>query len=217
MRPTDYILDRVRERFMLRRCREVEINADLYHGSPIEGMERIRRAGRLYPQASGMIYGAWLSVSTNDNVVRAFADGDGVTGMVFDRGGVDLRCLQLDYMHFALSCDACDYVPQWLDLPDGDREREWAYRLGYTDCRGNLAIHQGDFFRMLPEWVDGVIFPWGCDAVTWNDEAEIALTERGCTRLWPALSQVVVDGDWLDPAAGWRKIKRLARKMGVAA
>lgn len=217
MRPTEYILDRVRERFMLRRCKEVEIyETDLYHGSPIEGMEQIRRHGRIAPQEGcGMLYGSWLSVSTNDNMLRHFSDGDGLTGMVFDRRGVSLRCLQLDYMHFALACEACDYVPEWLNQPSGEEERQWAYRLGYNDCRANLAIYQGDFFRMLPDWVDGVIFPWGCDARSGGDEAEIALTERGCERLWPALDQVVVTGEWLDPEAGWRKIKRLARRRAA--
>jgi hypothetical protein len=72
---------------------------------------------------------------------------------------------------------------------------------------------------MIPAWVDGIIFPgrtieqgtlWPFD---YGDEAEIALTYKGCSLLWPALKVIFLAGEEYDPKPGWAKARTKLRQQ----
>lgn len=205
-------IDRARQRLFDRQCRAVEVRETVYHGTPLEGLLEIKKSGRVRPQSHGILPGDWFCVSTNDNMLRAFSDGDGLTGFVFAPPA--LHCVELDWMHTALACaENMNMEPDWLaKASDPDKERNLAYRLGYHDCRGDLAMEECEFRRLLPSGCDGIIFPWGHYARSWNDEAEIALTDEGCRKVWNHIRQIVIEGEWLDPDEGWRELIRALAK-----
>jgi hypothetical protein len=179
-------------------------------------MKAIMDYGGITPQSHGILPGDFFCISTNDNMLRYFADGDGLTGFHFEIGE-PLRCLQLDWMHHALlAANECttDYIPEWLSKCPRDSE-SLAYTLGYGKGRGELSISRGEWDAICPDWVDGLIFPWGCDAANYNSEAEVALTERGCRRVWQSIERLVVDSEWFDDRAeGWAEIAKLANLPG---
>lgn len=200
---------------MLRRCKEVLIDCPLFHGSPIAGMKAIYDYGGIAPQTHGMLPGDYFCVSTNDNMLNCFADGDGPTGFHF-APTQPLRCLHLDWLHFSLLCaseSTTDFIPEWLNkYPDEDR---LAHDLGYGWRRGDMMITKEQWDEICPEWVEGLIMPWGCEARAWNSEAEIALTETGCARVWQSIESIVVYGEWFtDTKKAWRKIAKLAKLPG---
>lgn len=211
-----------RRQLFLRRTTEVVVKGQtLYHGSPTTGLAEIRRTGMIHPQEHGILPGEWFCVSPNDNMLRCFSDGEDLNGMIFEPE--PLRCLKLDWMHMALSSwESCaDFEPDWLGkFPE---DESLARRLGYSQHRGDLGISESDFRALIPEWVDGLIFPWtticpfvGVSSSSWNDETEIALNERGCQKIWKGLTQLAIRGEWEDNVKrGWRKILRNERKIAA--
>ncbi len=210
-----------RRQLFLRRTKEITLrNQTLYHGSPTEGLAEIHRSRMIYPQEHGILPGKWFCVSPNDNMLRCFSDGESPNGMVFETP--TLRCLQLDWMHMALSSyeSSADFTEDWLEKHPEDEAL--ARRLGYSQHRGELGMSENDFRALIPEWVDGVIFPWTCyqqDQLWpggWNDECEVALNEQGCQKIWKSLGQLVIRGEWEENVKrGWRKILRNERKLAA--
>jgi len=93
--------------------------------------------------------------------------------------------------------------PEALDL---------ALFLGYVDgttVREQRGISGEEFQKILPPDIDGLcLLEWNTQSA-WNHEAEIALLQRGCDRLIPAISQIVLKGKWLDPEVGRRELDRI--------
>lgn len=203
-------------------CKKVILkDHTFYHGSPSTGLAEIKRAKMIYPQAHGILPGDWFCISSNDNMLRCFSDGEDTNGMIFEPPV--LQCLQLDDMHMALACweSSCELQADWLK--EKPEEEAVAYRLEYSMGRGDLGMSEDDFREILPKWVDGLIFPgavicpWGgLYPSSWNDEAEIALNQQGCEKIWPKITQLAVRGEWEeDTRKGWARILRNSRNQNA--
>ena len=174
----------LRERFFRRACPVREVTQAVYHGSPLSGMVEIMRAERLYPMGHAELPDdKFLSVSINDNVLRLFSDGDGLTGFC---STPKLRVAHLDPFHNVAATGRSGAVNP------GDAPQSWLARLKYSD-RFDDAFMDGTTLRSLLhsrnchglafnylKWCQFMQFHTG----QWNDEAEIALTEHGCDRVW---------------------------------
>lgn len=66
---------------------------------------------------------------------------------------------------------------------------------------------------VAPDDLDGVCFPWGIECRGYDDEAEIALTERGCSRLMRSVDHIIIRDREHEPRIGWAKIARFANRM----
>lgn len=210
-----------RRRLFLRLCKEVAVDQPLYHGSPVEGMYEIMDAGRLYVQGHGELVSDFFCVSANDNMLRSFSDGDALTGMAFVPPR-PLRCIQLDPVHYAL---AASESMGWynavrvgsIDEHTAERARILACRF-YDSVRGDPYMSACDFERVIPEWCDGLLFPWSVFhwGELWpsahNDECEIALTQRGTDQAWQGMHLIYLQGKEYDPKDGWRHLRRRRKK-----
>jgi hypothetical protein len=212
-------LYQTRKRFLQRRCPVVLIDQDVYHGSPTQGLEEIRRAGMLHPQGHGELEGEWLSVSVNDNMLVAFSDKTKANGFISSPG--KLKCVHLDWFHYALATYKIGFRN---DEDDVELLEKWAERLGYTFERRrygptNEGICHEVLMSLMPGDVDGLIFPWseicqwrGFCVDSWNDECEIALTPAGCRKVWDGIHTLYLDGEEYEPKKAWRMVTKLAAK-----
>ena len=206
----------VRRRIMRKRCRVFEYSGSLYHGSPLSGMIDIYHCGGFQPQGHGELPGKWLSVSTNDNMLAHFSDGGGTQGFAFAISSHHpLRVMRLDWLHLHLLANAEGAV-DWLDeFRRHDPETidaPWTYE-AYDCARGNRLLHFEDFMAMAPDDLDGVCFPWGIECREYTNEAEIALTARGCSRLMQSVDAIHIRNREYEPRIGWAKIARFANRM----
>jgi hypothetical protein len=195
-------LAKIRQRFFLQRCTRVSVDEPLYHGSPLSGLEQIRTAGRIIPQEHGMIPGNFFCVSVNDNMLHFFSEGEETTGLAFTLRK-PLQCLQLDWMHYALSASEA-WPEEWPK--DNQTEIRYAEELGYYDYTCRDGIPEDIFTDLIPSWVDGIILPWGIKSWNWNQEAEIALTKKGCKKIFPDLDQIVIRNEWFDLPEAWAEV-----------
>jgi len=213
-------LTALRRKWFLHMCRRVTLDQTVFHGSPTEGMWQIRRDKMLHPQAHGELPGDWLCVSVNDNMLHFFSDGEGNNGFHSSPGPLNL--IQLDRMHHALlTRESCDHVTQWKE--DRPHEVMLAQRLGYLERQrfGEDYLTKEELDDMLPKDIDGLLFPWAeltpegdrfyyfCNI--YNDECEIALTERGCKKVWAGIEVIYHKGEEYEPEVGWRKMMHGSR------
>ena len=77
-------------------------------------------------------------------------------------------------------------------------------------------MDESTFHELIPDWVDGIIFPWGIQTWDWNHEAEIALTQKGCDQILPDLDQVVIRNEWVDKEDAWETIASKYREQILA-
>lgn len=213
-------LTELRRRFLHKRCKVITVNEPLYHGSPIDGLLEIRHCREIRPQGHGELTFDAFCVSPNDNMLKCFGDDDGITGLAFNP--TPLRCLQLDWFHHYLVTDSAVSTSEKWETKAMDEEI--AERLGYWDLsRHEMVLQPDDFLDLIGPEIDGIIFPWQTYErfpVTeprlywphWNTEAEVALLEPGCRKLWKNIDQIVVLGEWFEPEAGWKKVRREMRK-----
>lgn len=214
----------LRERFFRLACPVRELDQkktiqSVYHGSPLEGMVSMMRAGKLIPQGQAELPDSdWLSVSVNDNVLKMFSEEDSLTGF---SAMPKLRVAHLDSFHFDVA--VADNCPSdWIsNFEENETFHKWAFRLNYYNERRGVEMHAADLRRLLRDnECHGLSFPnlnwdtWhGFHCHNWNDEAEIALNDEGCDETWRRLDMIFVRGEeYTDLNEGWRAIAHAAVK-----
>lgn len=166
-------------------------NGYLYHGSPLDGMIDIVRYG-LHPVPHNELGSELLSVSINDNVLHLFSDGEGNCGFAFD-AKFD-KVLVIDDFHYALAAwqSGGDF---WADvLAQNPEAEQMAEALGYKVHGGDYGMWEGELTDNLPPGTDAIILP-GFDSRHHNAEAEMGVTELGCSKLMNFIDYVYVRGE----------------------
>lgn len=181
----------------LSECPVEEFSGTLYHGTPAQGALAALENG-FYPQSHGeLASGEYLSVSRNEEVLRLFSDGEPNTGFIFD--APKLKVLRLSELFAGLAAhetgmnidDEIERDPSLKDRCD---------RLGYVTRWNSYGVDDEWLKAAVPLDVDGIMMP-GFESNHQNAEAEIALTERGCTKLRDALSVVYIRGEEFENVA----------------
>ena len=202
-------LESVRRRFLMRRCKVVELTQTVFHGSPTWGLAAIHRTGMLRPQEHGELPDEWLSVSVNDNMLHLFSEGECMNGFA---STPTLRCLLLDGFHHAVLCGEKVGDLHLRSSVGGDVWELWARRLGYCE-KGDIRMTYADLHCCMPDGIDGLIFPGAVVehgnyfVSDYNSEDEIALNERGCAKVWAGLDMLWHrDKEYEDMEEGWAAI-----------
>lgn len=196
-----YLLDR-RKAYLLKCCKVVDVEEEVYHGSPIQGMKSMMQ-GIVAPKHNELS-GPLLSVSLNDNMLRFFGEEDGVSGFVFN---LKAKCLVLDWFHQALLNAAESSYDMWAGyLKKFPQAGDMARVLGYGKWEREQQIHWREFEQILPPGVEGICLLGWDEQSAYNHEAEIALRQSACDRLLDHIESIVLKKVWLDPEEGKRRL-----------
>jgi hypothetical protein len=184
----------------------------LFHATPLEGAISIVKYG-FHAQHHAELNEGFLSLSQNDNIFRFFCDGEPTTGFCFDVNFQ--KVMRIDDFHLALAAWESG-AGWWEELIEKDPQaQEKAKALGYGNRWGYLGMDERELASIIPQDVEGVILP-GFDMSHPNAEAEMAVTQQGCSKLMSMVEYVYIRGKEFEAQEGLnklRKIGKLAEKM----
>lgn len=188
----------------------------VYHGSEPEGLLELLHAPEIQAHHMGML----LSVSTNDNIIQYFGEYEdhrhtpfpklfhcGATWELKDILIRDFRekpeIYQILIEMFALSIESM--------APSTRETLEILGIMHQGDIHPEILRHEDSIMRLAFHGCHGLALP-GFDDYngSHNNEAELALTSRGCARLARITPDYIYfEEDWMEPDEGLAALRNL--------
>jgi hypothetical protein len=215
-RRTDRRLLRLRRAHLLRTCKRLTFTGTLYHGSPLYGMEEIFNDGHFCAPEHGELSMPLFSTSLNSEMLRYFGE-EGVHGFQFAVDGMEV--LELSAFYQSLLCAHESNTEMWHELVELHPQAEAEARfLGYEEAERQrwgtcgaesvFSMSPHDMDELLPVGVEGFALLGWNNVTQHNHEAEIAVNENGCARLWRSVERVWVDGDEYEREEGEQVLRQ---------
>jgi len=146
----------------------------------------------------------------NDNVLRLFSEGEGKCGFAFDVNFE--KVLVIDDFHYALAAwqSGGDFWSGVLENnPDAEETaKKLGYQLGRSRVQDDYGMWEGELADNLPAGVEAIILP-GFDSQHHNAEAEMAVTELGCSKLIQSVAYVYIRGKEYDDKDGLKLLNNI--------
>lgn len=175
-----------------------KFDGTLYHGSPMEGLKQIILNGINGTEHGEIAEYSTFSTSINDQVLRLFSDGDGVTGVQFDVSGINLIVID-DFIHKLM------IELQGSGMEVDVNEKEFiAFCKQYQVPQNSRGEYYLPYGYLTSLGVDAFIFDYTWKKIknghgaSHNDESEIAFVGDGIKKLNNMVDCLWVDGSTYD-------------------